>query len=71
MNDAAHETISLIRFGHYDVPSFFSVDGGVYGNYNVTALVSYLLGVAVVSPVYYFAVRLFARPQTMRTASLF
>ena len=21
----------LIRFGHYDVPSFFSSDGGVYG----------------------------------------
>ena len=85
----------LIRFGHYDVPSFFAPDGGVYGHYNVTALACYLLGIAVqipfvaadfytgplaraiggidlswvvgiavVSPVYYFAVRFFGRPLT-------
>jgi NCS1 family nucleobase:cation symporter-1 len=85
----------LIRFGHYDVPSFFSADGGVYGHYNVTALACYLLGIAVqipfvaadfytgplaraiggidlswvvgiavVSPVYYLSVRFFARPLT-------
>ena len=85
----------LIRFGHYDVPSFFSPDGGVYGHYNVTALACYLLGItvqipflaadfytgplaraiggvdlswvvgiAVVSPVYYFSVRFIARPLT-------
>jgi nucleobase:cation symporter-1, NCS1 family len=78
----------LIRFGDYHVPSFFAVDGGVYGQYNVTALACYLVGIvvqipfvaadfytgpcaralggvdlswivgiAVVSPVYYFAVR--------------
>ena len=40
----------LIRFGHYDVPSFFSADGGVYGHYNVTALVCYLVGIAVQIP---------------------
>jgi NCS1 family nucleobase:cation symporter-1 len=78
----------LIRFGDYDVPSFFAADGGVYGHYNVTALICYLVGIAaqapfvaadfytgplaraiggvdlswvagiaVVSPVYYFAMR--------------
>ena len=83
----------LIRFGDYHVPSFFAPDGGVYGHYNVTALVCYLVGVvvqipfiatdfytgplaraldgvdlswmvglAVVSPAYYFAVRSFQRP---------
>jgi len=82
----------LIRFGDYHVPSFFAVDGGVYGHYNVTALACYLVGIvvqipfvaadfytgpfaralggvdlswivgiAVVSPVYYFAVRSFQR----------
>lgn len=83
----------LIRFGDYDVASFFAAGGGVYGNYNVTALVCYLVGIAVqipfvaadfytgplaraiggidlswlvgiavVSPIYYFAVRSFQRP---------
>jgi len=83
----------LIRFGDYHVPSFFAVDGGVYGHYNLTALACYLVGIAVqipfvatgfytgpfaralggvdlswivgiavVSPVYYFAVRSFQRP---------
>jgi NCS1 family nucleobase:cation symporter-1 len=83
----------LIRFGDYHVPSFFAADGGIYGHYNVTALVCYLVGIAVqvpfvaadfytgplaralggvdlswvagilvVSPVYYFAVRSFQRP---------
>ena len=80
----------LIRFGDYHVPSFFAADGGIYGNYNVTALacylvgivvqipfvaadfytgplaralggvdISWIVGIAVVSPVYYFAVRSF------------
>ena len=40
----------FIRFGHYDVPSFFSPDGGVYGHYNVIALACYLLGIAVQIP---------------------
>jgi NCS1 family nucleobase:cation symporter-1 len=81
----------LIRCGNYDVPSFFAADGGIYGQYNVAAIVCYVLGIliqvpfvatdlyigpiaremggidlswivglAVVSPVYYFAAR--ARP---------
>ena len=41
----------LVRFGDYDVPSFFSSDGGVYGRYNVTALACYLVGIAVQIPV--------------------
>jgi NCS1 family nucleobase:cation symporter-1 len=83
----------LIRFGHYDVASFFSADGGVYGHYNVVALACYLIGIgvqipfvaadfytgplaraiggvdlswmvgiAIVSPVYYFAARHFRGP---------
>jgi NCS1 family nucleobase:cation symporter-1 len=40
----------LIRHGHYDVPSFFAHDGGVYGKYNVAALVCYLLGILVQVP---------------------
>jgi nucleobase:cation symporter-1, NCS1 family len=40
----------LIRQGHYDVPSFFAADGGVYGTYNVPALVCYLLGILVQIP---------------------
>jgi nucleobase:cation symporter-1, NCS1 family len=91
----------LIRFGEYDVPSFFAADGGVYGHYNVTALVCYLVGIAaqapfvaadfytgplaraiggvdlswvagiaVVSPVYYFAVRFQQRPLTRESRPL-
>jgi nucleobase:cation symporter-1, NCS1 family len=40
----------LIRRGHYDVPSFFSADGGIYGRYNVAALACYLLGILVQVP---------------------
>jgi NCS1 family nucleobase:cation symporter-1 len=40
----------LIRHGHYDVPSFFAPDGGVYGRYNVAALVCYVLGILVQVP---------------------
>jgi NCS1 family nucleobase:cation symporter-1 len=40
----------LIRRGHYDVPSFFAADGGIYGRYNVPALVCYLLGILVQVP---------------------
>jgi NCS1 family nucleobase:cation symporter-1 len=40
----------LIRHGQYDVPSFFAADGGVYGRYNVAALVCYLLGILVQVP---------------------
>src|SRR5215469_16788894 len=83
----------LIRFGDYHVPSFFAADGGIYGNYNFTALacylvgiavqipfvaadfytgplaramggvdISWIVGIAVVSPVYYFAMRSLQRP---------
>ena len=40
----------LIRHGHYDVPSFFAADGGVYGRYNVAALGCYLFGILVQIP---------------------
>jgi nucleobase:cation symporter-1, NCS1 family len=91
----------LIRFGDYDVPSFFAADGGVYGQYNVTALVCYLVGIAVqipfvaadfytgplaraiggidlswmvgiavVSPVYYFAVRFQRSPSAVQLANV-
>lgn len=39
-----------VQFGHYDVPSFFARDGGVYGRYNVAALSSYALGIVVQAP---------------------
>lgn len=89
----------LIRFGHYDVPSFFSADGGIYGHYNPSALLCYLVGIAVqipflaadfytgplaraiggvdlswvvgiavVSPVYYFAARISAALTRARKA---
>jgi len=40
----------LVRFGNYHVPSFFAADGGIYGKYNVAALVCYALGIAVQIP---------------------
>ena len=40
----------LVRFGNYHVPSFFAADGGIYGQYNVPALVCYGLGIAVQIP---------------------
>ena len=40
----------LIRHGDYDVPSFFAADGGIYGRYNVAALVCYVLGIIVQVP---------------------
>ena len=40
----------LIRHGHYDVASFFAADGGVYGRYNVAALLCYLAGILVQVP---------------------
>lgn len=83
----------LIRYGDYHVPSFFEADGGLYGQYNLTALgcyvvgilvqipfiatdrytgplaralggvdLSWLAGIAVVGPLYYFAVRSSQRP---------
>jgi nucleobase:cation symporter-1, NCS1 family len=40
----------LIRYGDYHVPSFFAEDGGVYGQYNVTAFGCYLAGILVQIP---------------------
>jgi NCS1 family nucleobase:cation symporter-1 len=40
----------LIRHGHYDVASFFAAEGGIYGRYNVAALVCYLFGILVQVP---------------------
>jgi NCS1 family nucleobase:cation symporter-1 len=40
----------LVRFGNYHVPSFFAADGGIYGRYNVAALVCYGLGIVVQIP---------------------
>jgi len=40
----------LIRRGSYDVASFFAADGGVYGRYNMAALICYLLGILVQVP---------------------
>jgi nucleobase:cation symporter-1, NCS1 family len=40
----------LIRHGEYDVPSFFAANGGVYGKYNISALVCYVLGILVQVP---------------------
>ncbi|MST31644.1 cytosine permease [Acidimicrobiaceae bacterium USS-CC1] len=40
----------LVRRGRYDVGSFFQPDGGVYGRFDVRALVAYAVGVAVEVP---------------------
>jgi NCS1 family nucleobase:cation symporter-1 len=40
----------LIRHGSYDVASFLQADGGIYGLYNVPALVSYAVGIVIQIP---------------------
>jgi NCS1 family nucleobase:cation symporter-1 len=40
----------LVRHGDYDVASFLDADGGIYGNYNVPALVCYVIGILVQLP---------------------
>jgi len=40
----------LVMHGSYDVPSFFRRDGGVYGYFNWTAVLCYVLGVVVQIP---------------------
>lgn len=40
----------LVRFGNYHVPSFFAGDGGIYGKYNLSALICYALGIIVQIP---------------------
>ncbi len=39
-----------VQFGDYDVTSFFSADGGIYGRYNVMAIVCYTIGIVVQIP---------------------
>jgi NCS1 family nucleobase:cation symporter-1 len=40
----------LVRHGDYDVNSFFTRDGGVYGKFNKSAIFCYLLGIAIQLP---------------------
>jgi purine-cytosine permease-like protein len=40
----------LVKHGHYDVPSFFKPDGGLYGLFNLPACAVYVIGVAVEVP---------------------
>ena len=40
----------LVRHGHYDVQSFFAVNGGIYGRYNATALFCYGFGILIQVP---------------------
>jgi NCS1 family nucleobase:cation symporter-1 len=40
----------LVRHGEYDVASFFSAEGGVYGRLNRAAIVCYLFGIAIQLP---------------------
>jgi len=40
----------LLRHGDYDVASFFRVDGGCYGYFNMPAVLSYVVGVLVELP---------------------
>ena len=57
----------LVRFGNYHVPSFFAFDGGIYGNYNVAALVCYALGIAVQIP--FVATDLYTGPSLVQSAA--
>ena len=50
----------LIKHGHYDVPSFFRADGGIYGLFNTPACVVYVIGVAVQVP--FISTTLFTGP---------
>lgn len=40
----------LLRHGNYDLPSFFAADGGVYGRFNLRAMLSYLFGLVIQVP---------------------
>lgn len=39
-----------IKHGRYDIPSMFEQDGGRYGRFNVPAVISYFVGIAVQIP---------------------
>ncbi|MCE2574147.1 cytosine permease [Komagataeibacter sp. FNDCR2] len=40
----------VLRHGNYDLPSFFAADGGVYGRFNMRAILSYVFGLIVQVP---------------------
>lgn len=40
----------ILRHGSYDIPSFFAADGGVYGRFNIPALLAYIFGLVVQIP---------------------
>ncbi|MBO1324516.1 cytosine permease [Acetobacter sp. TBRC 12305] len=40
----------VLRHGAYDLPSFFARDGGVYGRFNIRALLSYAFGLLAQIP---------------------
>lgn len=40
----------LVRHGDYDVDAFFTPEGGIYGRFNVPAIVCYLLGIGIQLP---------------------
>lgn len=40
----------LVRHGSYDVASFFAPGGGIYGTFNVAAVVTYVAGIVVQIP---------------------
>lgn len=40
----------LVRHGEYDVDSFFTRDGGVYGKFNKPAIFCYILGITIQLP---------------------
>ncbi len=40
----------LVRHGDYDVSSFFTRDGGVYGKFNKSAIFCYILGILIQLP---------------------
>jgi NCS1 family nucleobase:cation symporter-1 len=40
----------LIQHGQYDVSAFFRQDGGVYGRYNIPALICYAIGIMIQAP---------------------
>ncbi|MCG4255108.1 cytosine permease [Acetobacter senegalensis] len=40
----------ILRHGSYDIPSFFAANGGVYGRFNILALLAYVFGLVVQIP---------------------
>ena len=40
----------MIKRGHYDIASIFRADGGIYGRFNLHAIVAYFIGIIVQLP---------------------